>query len=331
MRGKWVLISISVVLAAIAAGALSRLRIEREPVAAAAPAATTPQTPPGEVSLAGTIEAQQVVVVSAPVAGTVSEFLAEVGREVYEGDLLARIGNEGLQTSLESARSAMEQAQTRLQKAGAAIISARLEATRARADAVRARSEFDRSQRTYQRQKMLNSEGATPRLAYEKSAREFESAQTEYQSLNDLARVSENRVAELIKEQENARLILQDKSAELETAAGNLAAAEVHSPVDGIVVERKGEAGKELGPQEQAELFRIAVNPAELQVLLRPAPDVLARLKPGDAALVVIADLAGEGLAGSLKEVQGSQAVVTFTSPNPVIKPGMTAQVKLKY
>jgi multidrug resistance efflux pump len=330
MRGKWVLISISVVLLAVAAGALSRLRSQRAPIEAAQPAVAGPAAA-GEISLAGTIEAQQVEVVGAQVSGSVSEFLADVGREVSEGELLARLSNEGLQTASESAKAAMDQAQARVERAGAAIISARLEATRARADAIRARSEFDRTQRAYQRQKTLHAEGATPRLSYEKSQREFESSQGEYQSLEDLARVSENRVSELVKEQENAKRILQDKAAELESATTDLAGAEVHAPVDGLVVARKGEVGKELSAQEQAELFHIAVNLAQLQVRVNPDAAVLKQIKPGAQALVVIADLAGEGLPGTVKELQGNQAIITFTSPNPVVKPGMTAQVKLKY
>jgi multidrug resistance efflux pump len=204
-----------------------------------------------------------------------------------------------------------------------------MESTRALADAVRARGEYDRAQRTYERQKMLNSEGATPRLTYEKAERDYNAAQSESESLDALARVAENRVAELIKEQEAAKRILEDKSKDVEDAKANLAAAEVTSPVAGLVVERKGEVGKELGPQERAELFRIAVNLSELQVRVNPDPATLKRLKPGDAALVMVADLGGEGIPGTLKEIEGNQATVTFTSPNPVVKPGMTAQVRI--
>src|SRR5581483_4294985 len=102
------------------------------------------------------------------------------------------------------------------------------------------------------------------------------------------------------------------------------------SPVDGIVVERKGEVGKELSQPDQAELFRIAVNPANLQVRLNPDPDTLKRIQPGDPAVVIVADMASEGLQAAVKEVQGSTVTVAFTSPNPVVKPGMTAQVRIR-
>jgi multidrug efflux pump subunit AcrA (membrane-fusion protein) len=329
MRGKWVLISVSLVLLAVAAGALSHLR--RSAVQATAPPVTVPAKPVvDEVSLPGKIEAQQVVLVESASGGSVAEFQADVGQEVTEGALLARISNQALQSADENARAAVEMAQARVEKAGAAITAARLESTRAHADAIRARGGFDRAQRTYQRQKMLHAEGATPRLTYEKSERDYESAQTESDSLEKLARVAEDRVSELVKEQESAKRILEDKLKDAEDAKTNLVAAEVRSPVDGQVVERRGEVGKELTQQDQAELFRIAVNLSELQVRVNPDPDALKRMKAGDQAMVIVADLGGEGIPATVKTVEGSTATAAFTSPNPVVKPGMSAQVRIK-
>ena len=330
MRGKWVLISVSVVLAAIAAGALSRWRVASKPAPPPVVKASGTPVPAGEVSLAGKIEAQQATLVGALVTGTVAEFLTDVGQEVYEGQVLARISNLGLETARESAQAALDMAQSRVEKAGSAIIAARLEATRARADSMRMRSEFDRAQRTYQRQKVLNSEGATPRLVYEKSERDYEAARKDFESLDELARIAEGRVSDVLKEQEESKRILDDRLKELEEAKTSLASAEVHAPVDGLVIDRKGEVGKELGAQEQAEMFKIAVNLAELRVTVTPDAAALKRLKPGDPAMVFVADLGSEGIAGSIKEVQGNAATVTFTCANPAVKPGMTAQVRMK-
>jgi multidrug resistance efflux pump len=329
MRGKWVLISVTLVLLAVAAGALSHLR--RSAVQATAPPVKTPAKPVvDEISLPGRIEAQQVVSVASASGGSVAEFQADVGQDVTEGMLLARISNQALQAADENARAAVEMEQARVEKAGAAITAARLESTRAHADAIRARGAFDRAQRSYQRQKMLHAEGATPRLTYEKSERDYESSQAESDSLEKLSRVAEDRVSELIKEQESAKRILEDKLRDAEDAKTNLTAAEVRSPVDGQVVERKGQVGQELTQQDQAELFRIAVNLANLQVRVNPDPDALQRIKAGDQAMVIVADLGGEGIPATVKKVEGSTATVAFTSPNPVVKPGMSAQVRIK-
>ena len=36
------------------------------------------------------------------------------------------------------------------------------------------------------------------------------------------------------------------------------------------------------------------------------------------------------GMLGSVASIQGAQVTVAFTSPNPNVKPGMTAQVRIK-
>jgi HlyD family secretion protein len=57
---------------------------------------------------------------------------------------------------------------------------------------------------------------------------------------------------------------------------------------------------------------------------------MLKRLQPGQPALVIVADLGGEGIPAAVKSIEGNTVTVAFTSPNPVVKPGMTAQVRIK-
>jgi HlyD family secretion protein len=311
----------------MAAGALSVLR--RAPATPPAQKDTPPPLPP-EVSLPGIIQARHVVPVAAQVSGEIELFLVDVGQEVYEGQLLAKIMNGGLESASETAMAAVDNAQARLSKVEAAIISARLEASRSAADASRSRSEFERTEKIYKRQQFLYSQGATPRLVYEKAQREFEAAEAEYRSLQDLASQTEARASAMSDEAAMARRIVDDKMKQLEDARTTLQQAEVHSPVSGIVVARNGEAGQQLPPQvEGKELFRIAVDLGALQVTLEPEPPVMARLKPGMPAMVFVAELP-DGLSGSVAEIKDGRVLVDFASPNPIIKPGMTAQVRIK-
>ncbi len=330
MRGKVTWVGMAVVLAMIAGGGAWWLRNAARHRALPVVKASEAPALPAEISVAGKIEPQHVVVVGAQVTGILEEVLAEVGQDVFAGELLARISNQGLQAAEESAKAAADLAQERVEKAGTAIIAARLEATRARADATRARTELGRAQRAFERQQMLQREGATPRLVFEKSQSDFERAQSESQSLEDLARIAESRIEDLVKEQESARRLLDDKNRELEDAHASLQNAEVHSPVDGLLVERKGEVGREMSVEEQAQMFKIAVNLAELQTTVTLDAAVASRVKAGDAALVTVAELGVDGLAGAVQSVAGNQATVTFTSPNPAMKPGMLAQIKLR-
>ena len=328
MRGKWVLLAVTAVLVAVAAGALSVLRHRSTQTAAAAPKAVEPSTPTGEISLPGTVHAQHVVSVSPEISGTIAAFGADVGQEVYEGQVLARLTNQGLESEKETAATAVEIMQERINKLESAVIAARLEASRARADAQRSRADYDSTSKTYTRQKTLHAEGATPRLAYERSEREFETAKGEFEGLDAVARQSEERIAGLLSELQNAKNVLEDKNKQLEQATADLGAGEVLSPVTGLIVARRGEAGSE--HQQNTELFEIATDLALLEVLIDPEPPVLKQLKVGQPAMVFNADVRGEGMPGRVKEVRDNGAVVEFTSPTPLIKPGMTAQVRLK-
>ena len=115
----------------------------------------------------------------------------------------------------------------------------------------------------------------------------------------------------------------------MEQARQDLSAGEVHSPVDGLVMSRRADVGQEV-TREVKDLFVIAVNLAALQVVLEPEPPVLARIRPGQDALVQLAEIPGQGIPGKVKEVKGTQVIVEFTSPSPDVRPGLIAQVLIK-
>jgi multidrug resistance efflux pump len=333
MKGKWLLASGVVILLAIAAGALwvwrqdhAKKAAPREAAAQQTPAALAPGA---EISLSGKVQATHVVEVPAAIEGAIDVFHVEVGQEVYEGQLLASIKNTTLESSRDLAAQELEQVQTRVINLDSSIISARLEASRAAADASRSRSEFERQQKLFQRQQLLYREGATPRLTYERTQKDFLAAQDEFNAMQGVAAGQDEKVASLTREAETARRILSDKHAELERAKSDLAATEVHAPVDGIVLARRGEPGLEVS-REVKDLFQIATDLGSLQVVLSPEPPMLARIEPGEPALVFLAEVANEPLAGIVSAVKDNQVLVDFESPTPAIKPGLTAQVRLK-
>jgi FKBP-type peptidyl-prolyl cis-trans isomerase 2 len=58
-------------------------------------------------------------------------------------------------------------------------------------------------------------------------------------------------------------------------------------------------------------------------------PPVLARVRPGQEALVYTPELPNP-IPARVKEIEGTQVVVEFTSPDPTLLPGATAQVRIK-
>ena len=327
MRGKWLVLAVVVSLATVAAGALVWHR-RRPPAVPPAPPKVV-AAPAGEVTLSGKIRARNVVAVGASGAGTIEAFLADVGQEVEAGQVLARISSPGLEAGRDVAQMTLDNAQSRVTRIEAQLAAARLEASRAQADASRARSELDRAEKVYSRQRMLQAEGATPRLVYEKAGREFENAQADFQSVDRLARLADQRIQDLQDELQTARKILDDKQQQLEYATGALAGADVRSPVDGTVVGRKGEVGNAVQDQG-SDFFQIATNLSALEVVLEPDPPTLSRIRPGQPALVLISDFQSDGIAGTVGQIRDSLVPVEFASPNPAIKPGLAADVRIR-
>lgn len=330
MKGKWVLFGGVVILLAIAAGALQvyRQHSTQKP-AAASSAQSTAQAPVNEVSLQGVINAQRVVNIPAPINGIVESFGAEVGQDVFEGQLIAHIKNAQLDTAVEAAQLESERIEARVHELEAAIVAARLEQSRASADASRARSEFDRADKAYQRQQMLIREGATPRLVFEKAEREYRSAKDDFDTKDALARNSQDRIDSLNRDLDAAKKTQEEREQALEHARGDVAAGDVRSPVDGIVLSRRGAPGEEVN-QSMEDFFRLAVTLSAMEIGLQPEPPVVARVRVGQPVSIHVAEVPDE-IAGSVREVKDGRVMVDFTSPTPAIRPGSTAQVRIRF
>jgi len=274
------------------------------------------------------VQARTVLNVRAPIEGIIERFLSNVGDDVFEGEVLAHIKSAKLDANQETAQSATERAQARARDLGTALTAARLEASRARSDAIRTRAELDRAERTYARQKLLMREGATPRLVFEKAEKDYNTLKTDAGNLEQLARGAEDRLTSIAKELDAARAIAQSKAEELDDAQAELAAGDVHAPADGTVVGRNGQPGEAVN-RAASDLFQIAVNLSQLQVVLSPDPKTLEHIHPGAPAVIQIAE-APESIPASVREVKSGQVFVDFTSPSPAVRPGLTAQVRLR-
>jgi multidrug resistance efflux pump len=108
-----------------------------------------------------------------------------------------------------------------------------------------------------------------------------------------------------------------------------LEAADVRSPVDGLLVGRNGEVGK-MAQEFGDNLFQIATDTYALEVALEPQPPVLKSLRQGQPALILVPDLGTPGITGDIKAIQGNLVVVEFNSTIPAIRPGMVADVRFK-
>lgn len=281
------------------------------------------------ISLQAVLQPAVTVPVGAPVEGKIETFRVEVGDEVYEGQLLAHIRSAALETRKLEAELDLERGETRVRDLEAAVSAARLEASRAAADASRVKNEFERASRTYQREKMLLSEGATPRRTFEKAEKEYLALEAAAKNVDAVAVAAEERVGLTQRELDTARKLLEGKMADLEDTNQRIGSGDVLSPVNGIVVGRRGMAGDDTHPS-MTDLFQIASDLSLMYAIADANPDQISKLKKGQAATVAIVEMGGELLQGSILRIEDSKVTVEFANPNPQIKPGLTAQIRIK-
>ena len=326
MQGKWVAIGAIAVLLGAAAGALSvRMRRAAVPVAKA-PAART--TAGRELVLSGRVRPQHIVLVSPPNGGMVDAVTVEVGQDVYEGEVLARVGAAGLESARQAASQAVEQAQGEVSQAEGRAIASRMEASRAGAAMERAQAELERAKKAYDRQKVLNDAGATPRLVFEKAEQDYLASQREFEAAQKAVSASANEQQDGGASVANARKQLTERNAAAESAQLAYAASEVRSPVDGVLVAVHAAAGKNW--DGSGAMFEIGTDTDALEVALDASPEVSRGIRTGMPVSVAPADAPGSSQPGVVREVSGSQIIVEFHKTIGALQPGAQVSVRLK-
>ena len=293
------------------------------------PAAEAPPLPPGAVvKFQATLRARNVVAVDVPVDGVLEEFPVKPGDEVFEGQILGSIKNDVLVENEKDAALQLERLKTKLTTLESQLLATRLEESRQAADASRAASDRQRAERAYQRQQMLHREGATPRKSFEAAQTAYDSAKAEESSLDAVAKSLRDRMTQITQDVDAAKKLVLENEAEYDEAKAGLAAAQLFSPVDGLIIAIQKQAGEEVRAGMEG-LIQVAVDLTMMEAIVELEPSMIPRIVAGMAAEVYVAELTG-GLPGQVRLVEDGKAYVEFASPTPLVRPGMTATVTLQ-
>jgi HlyD family secretion protein len=135
-----------------------------------------------------------------------------------------------------------------------------------------------------------------------------------------------------------ARAQARQSAAQVEQAELNLTMAEIHSPIDGVVISRSVDVGQTVAASLQAPtIFTLAEDLRKMQVESHVAEGDVAKLSPGMTVTFTVDAFPGRKFAGRLRQVRNAaetvQNVVTYDAivdvDNPALelRPGMTANV----
>ena len=326
MKARWWIASLVAIIGIVLAATYVLLARKTAPQTAETVTEPVVET---ELSLQAVLQPAITIPVGVSVQGRIEAFHVEVGDEVYEGQLIAQIRSEAMETAKLEAETDLERAETRVQNLEASLSAARLEASRASADASRAKDEFERASKLFQREKMLLAEGATPRRTFEKAQKEYLALEGESTKLVAVAAAAEERISTTQSELDAARKLLEGKVADLEGANQRLGSGDILSPASGIVVSRRGQPGDEAHPS-MTDLFLIASDLSLMHAVADVPPNQVGQLKKDQQVTVSIVEMGGELLQGSVLKVEDGKVTVEFANPNAMIKPGLTAQIRIK-
>lgn len=124
----------------------------------------------------------------------------------------------------------------------------------------------------------------------------------------------------------------------LDRARQNLAYANIHAPIDGVVVERDVDVGQTVAASLSApQLFLIANDLSQMQILASVDESDIGAIHEGQSARFSVQAYPNETFAGSVKQVRlqskttenvvNYTVVVSVSNPNAKLLPGMTATI----
>ena len=127
----------------------------------------------------------------------------------------------------------------------------------------------------------------------------------------------------------------------LQRARKNLSYTSIYAPIDGVVVERNVNNGQTVAASLSApQLFLIANDLTQMQILAQVSESDIAQIKEGQAASFTVQALSGQTFLGSVQQVrlQSTTAdnvvnytvVVRLSNPERKLLPGMTARVDFR-
>jgi len=292
----------------------------------------------------GTVEAQELSEVAAQASGLrIERILVEEGDRVRAGQLLARLDAAQRQAQLEQAQASVAQAQGRLSELQAGtrpeqLAQARASVENARAALDSARAALKRVRQQVKRNRFLAQEGAVAQDRLDELLSQQQQRQAELQQAQANLEEAQQRQAELeagTRPQQiaQARAQLQSAQARARELKAQLQNTRVVAPVGGIVTDKQANVGEVTSGSQT--LFRI-VEGGRLQAQLKVPEAQLNRVQRGQTVKIRSAADRSRSLTGTVANVrpqvaqESRQGIVEVDLPaGTALRPGMFVQAAI--
>lgn len=253
------------------------------------------------ISASGTLQPVVTVDVGTELSGTITEVLVDDNDEVKKGQIIAKLDTSKLLDSVNISQATLESAQANL--------------LTAQANDREARANYKRLQQVFEL-----SGGKVP------SKSELESAEIAQERTQANVAVAKASITQAL--------------ATLKSNKTNLEKAVIRSPISGIVLARKIEAGQTVAASMNAPvLFSIAEDLAQMQLLINIDEADISNLKEGLQATFSVSAFPNRSFPATISRINtGStltdnvvtyKTTLTVDNKNLELRPGMTATAKI--
>lgn len=270
----------------------------------------TPSAVSASLSMTGTLEPLHIVNVTSPLTGKVKEVFFKYGDIVKNGQLLLRMDTSEAQVRYRDAKAAYIKAAGRVNEVenwgkSPEVASARRSLAKTKLSLENEKKNFEETERLFKK-------GIVPANEYEGAKQQYESQKLDLLSAQEEVRAVLARGDE--KNRKIARLEMDNAKERVKEAEQELATADVHAPVSGVVVmpgyNSEGKAVKipEKGVQlQQGELLFSIGDLSGLSVKSRADEVDVEKIKKGQRVTVTGDAFPGTTLDGSISSIS-SQA-----------------------
>jgi len=250
------------------------------------------------VTASGTVNPQTTVQVGSYVSGSIEQVLCDYNTQVKKGQLCAKIDSRPYESTLDQERANVAAAEAQLAKD--------------RSNLSLQQANFNRAKALYDQQLL--------------SRDQFDLANANYQQAQSQIQVDQSA--------------LTQRNAALKSAQVNLGYTNIVSPVDGTVVSRNVTVGQTVAASFQTPtLFLIATDLTKMQVDASVSEGDIGGIKESAPVTFTVEAFPGKRFQGSVTQVRQApeavqnvvtyDAVVTVSNPELLLKPGMTANVRI--
>ncbi|MBR0851609.1 efflux RND transporter periplasmic adaptor subunit [Bradyrhizobium diazoefficiens] len=306
------------------------------------------------ITAAGAVKPRAAILVGSQASGQIDALLADFNASVKQGDVLARLNDEGVQARLAQAlvevevaasaaeiqRAQLERTRIDAQSAIPAVAAAKADVARAKAVLVDAEREFWRKRELVDRGSGSLAERDRAEGAHDSARAQLAAAQAREAVAVASQATSEAAIAVAAAQLDNALAQVKQREALVRQARIELDHTVIRAPIDGIVIDRNVEIGQILAASLQVPtLFTIAPDLRAMEVHATVDEADIGRVAVGQDVSFTVDSFPQRPFQGRVVDVrkvpQTTQNVVAYTvivsaaNEELLLLPGMTANTRI--